>query len=120
MFSFLDFAAIRSNTTYKRLAVLAPKLHNVLPSRVFAIALVIQFIVATILGFAGIYAGTSPVVFMHHEALYHSVITMTGPGFNDTNLLTESLQVIMMWELLSSVLLIISILALLINRLSDF
>lgn len=120
MFSILLIAALRSNTSYRWLAALAPKFRNVLPSRVFAIALVILFIAATALGFAGIYAGVSPALFTHHEALYHSVVTLAGLGFNDTNLLTDSLQVVMMWELVSSVLLVICILALLINRLSEF
>jgi len=119
MFAILVIAAIRSNETYDRLKKLSPTLYNTLPSRICAIPVVTLLILTLSFGFAGIFAAEHTAL-AGLSALYHSVITLTGLGLADAAILDDGLRRAMMFELGSSILLIVCILALLVNRISDF
>lgn len=123
LIAVLLIAGIRSNVTYNW-EKFSERLYNTLPSRFFALFIVPSFLIAIWLGFGGVYAGS--FCMETWDALYHSGLTISTLGYalGDFPCLSPdqvlALKKVMLAELWSGILGIVTVLALLVNRVSTF
>ncbi len=117
-------ATVRSDMTYHYRCLKFIRDRDVLPSRFYALFIIPAFLVAIWFGFGGMYADIAEMSRL--DALYHSGVTITTLGYlpglpqEIPAYAVSTVKWLMLLELGSGVLGIVAMLALLMNRISEF